>query len=94
LNDNEAEVKHAAINNISNCLNSLSPEKITNLIMPTIITAMADGTMQFKSGSSRTLADIAQIVGKDIAVQKLIPVLMEMMKEDHSEIKMEVIQGL
>jgi hypothetical protein len=36
LNDNEAEVKHAAINNISDCLVNLSTEKICNLMLPTL----------------------------------------------------------
>jgi len=36
LTDSEAEVKLAAINNIGECLNHLSVEKITNLILPTI----------------------------------------------------------
>ena len=36
LNDNEAEVKHAAINNISDCLGNLSTEKICNLLLPTL----------------------------------------------------------
>jgi hypothetical protein len=36
LNDNEPEVKHAAINNISDCLPNLSTEKICNLMLPTL----------------------------------------------------------
>jgi len=44
LNDNEAEVKHAAINNISACLSNLSNEKIGNLILPTLTNSYADAT--------------------------------------------------
>lgn len=36
LNDNEAEVKHAAINNISECLTNLSTEKICSFMLPTL----------------------------------------------------------
>ncbi len=36
LNDSEPEVRLAAINNINECLNILSVEKINNLILPTI----------------------------------------------------------
>jgi len=52
LNDNEAEVKHAAINNISACLKNLSTEKICNLMLPTLQNAYADATSQFKAGAA------------------------------------------
>jgi serine/threonine-protein phosphatase 2A regulatory subunit A len=44
LNDNEAEVKHAAITNISECLKNLSTEKICNLMLPTLQQAYSDAT--------------------------------------------------
>jgi len=65
LNDNEAEVKHAAINNISECLKNLSTEKICNLMLPTLNNAYADATAQFKAGASLSLCEMAQIIGKD-----------------------------
>lgn len=37
LNDNEAEVKNAAVASLSQCLESLSSEKITGLVLPTLI---------------------------------------------------------
>ena len=36
LNDNEAEVKHAAVTNISACLKNLSTEKISTLMLQTL----------------------------------------------------------
>jgi hypothetical protein len=44
LNDNEAEVKHAAINNIAECLVNLSTEKIANLMLPTLQSGYSDAT--------------------------------------------------
>lgn len=45
LNDGEAEVKHAAINNITEekCLQNLSVEKVQNLITSTVISSISDG---------------------------------------------------
>ena len=56
LNDNEAEVRHAAINNISKCLNNLSTEKIGNLMLPTLQNSYADATAQFKAGAATALS--------------------------------------
>lgn len=44
MNDNEFEVKLAAINNISDSLENLSSEKILNLLLPTMQNAYIDGT--------------------------------------------------
>ena len=44
LNDSEAEVKHAAINNISECLTNISQEKIAQLLLPTLQNSYADGS--------------------------------------------------
>ena len=70
LQDSEAEVKLAAINNInSNLLSSqLSVEKINNLILPTITGSYADGSPQFQAGAAAALCAISQIVGKDTTI--------------------------
>ena len=65
LNDTEPEVKHAAINNISKCLNNLSSEKICNLVLPTLKDAYTDATPQFKAGAALTLCEMAHLIGKD-----------------------------
>ena len=94
LNDNEAEVKHAAINNISECLKNLSTEKICNLMLPTLQNAYADGTFQFKAGAATALCEMAQVIGKEYTVSKVLPILMELLKDDNSEVKLNVVGGL
>jgi len=42
LNDNEAEVKNAAIQSMTQCLKNLSAEKISNLLLPTLQNSYAD----------------------------------------------------
>lgn len=63
LNDNEAEVKNAAISTLS--LKNLSTEKICSLLLPTLQNSYADATAQFKAGVALTLCEMAPIVGKD-----------------------------
>lgn len=94
LNDNEAEVKNAAIINISACLHNLSSEKIINLILPTLQNNVVDGTSQFKAGVAQALCDMAKIIGQEMTISKVIPILMELLKEDNSEVKLKVIPGL
>ena len=65
LNDSENEVKLAAIHNISGCLQYLSSEKISKLILPTLANLYADATAQFKAGAASALCDMADVIGKD-----------------------------
>lgn len=47
FNDSEPEVRLAAITNIIDCLDTLSVEKITNLILPTIQDSYAESNALF-----------------------------------------------
>ncbi len=59
LNDNEFEVKLAAINNITDSLPYLSNNKIIDLLFPTLQNATPDGTPQFRAGAATALCDMA-----------------------------------
>lgn len=91
LNDSEAEVKHAAINNISACLPNLSTEKIQNLMLPTLQNCYAEATIQFKAGTATALADIAECVGAETTNSKVFPILTELLKDDNAEVKLNVV---
>ena len=94
LNDNEAEVKLAAISNISDCLMNLSSEKICNLMLPTLQNSYAEASHLFKAGVASSLCDMASIIGKEFTNQKVIPILLELIKDDNSEVKLQVVSGL
>ena len=56
LNDNEAEVKLAAINSISECLPKISHEKIGNLILPTLTNTWNESTAPYQAGTAHALS--------------------------------------
>ena len=65
LNDNEAEVKNAAIQSMTQCLKNLSTEKISNLLLPTLSNSYADAQTSFKAGVATAVSEMAGIIGKD-----------------------------
>ena len=71
LQDNEAEVKNAAINSLSNCFRNLSTEKICSLLLPTLQNAYTDAQTSFKAGVANALCEMSPIIGKDYTVQKI-----------------------
>jgi hypothetical protein len=37
---------------------------------------------------------MAQVVGKEYTISKIIPILLELLKDDNSEVKLNVVGGL
>jgi serine/threonine-protein phosphatase 2A regulatory subunit A len=37
---------------------------------------------------------MAQIIGKDYTTQRVLPILMELLKDDNSEVKLNVVSGM
>lgn len=94
LNDNEAEVKHAAIQNISQCFSTLSHDKISSLILPNVTSNWTEGSPQFKAGAATALCSMAEVVGADTTNSKIVPILCDLIKDENSEVKLNVVRGL
>ena len=72
----------------------MSTEKISNLLLPTLQNSYADAQTSFKAGVAIALADMAIIVGKDYTANKVMPILLELIKDENSEVKLNVCNGL
>lgn len=79
---------------MTQCLKNLNPEKIQNLLLPTLQNSYADAQTSFKAGVAMALSEMAHIIGKDYTQQKIMPILLELLKDDNSEVKMNVCNGL
>jgi serine/threonine-protein phosphatase 2A regulatory subunit A len=65
LADGEQEVKNAAVNSLRECIKNVAVEKITNFILPQILKVYADSNFIFKSGLATSLAEMAEVIGKE-----------------------------
>jgi serine/threonine-protein phosphatase 2A regulatory subunit A len=90
LNDSEPEVKNAAINSLSKSLINISTEKICNMLLPTLISQYVDSQPAFRASTALALCEMAGIVGKDLCQQKILPILQELLKDDNSEVRLNV----
>lgn len=91
MTDPEPEVKNAAITSLSHSLKNLSVEKICNLILPCLQQSYADSQTSFKAGVALALCEMAAIVGKDYTQQKINGILVELMKDDNAEVRLNVV---
>ena len=91
--DNESEVKHAAIKNISGSLKHLTPDKIKNFLVAPLMETYTDSTPQFKAGTASALSEIAQFIGHEYAKSKVFPILTDLLKDENSEVKLQTVNG-
>ena len=63
-------------------------------MLPTLQNVYPDGTAQFRAGTATALCEMAGAVGKDVTNQKIMPILLDLIKDDNSEVKLNVVQGL
>ena len=94
LNDNEPEVKNAAINSLSKSFVSLSEEKICNILLPTLQATYADAQVAFKAGVGLALCEMAPIIGKSYCMNTTLPILCELLRDDNSEVRLNVASNL
>jgi serine/threonine-protein phosphatase 2A regulatory subunit A len=92
LSDGEMEVKNAAVNSLSMCIEGVAPEKIGNFILPKITQVYADSNFIFKAGLATSLAEMAVKLGKELSMQKIVPIVNELLKDDSSEVKLRMIE--
>jgi hypothetical protein len=86
------EVKNAAVNSLSKCVAKVAAEKITNFILPTINKVYADSNIMFKASLPISLGEIAKCIGKEATTLKILPIMQELLKDDHSEVKLNSLQ--
>lgn len=64
------------------------------MILPTLQNSYAEGTQSFRAGAASSLSEMASIIGKEYTSQKVVPILMELLKDDSSDVKLKVVNGL
>jgi len=94
LNDNEPEVKNAAVVSLCKSLKNLSTEKICNIILPTLQSTVSDGQIQFKAGVGLALCEMGPMIGKNYCLTTVIPILQDLLKDDNSEVRLNVATNM
>jgi len=75
-------------------LKNISTEKITSYLLPTIQSLYEDASVHFKSDLALCLCEMAKYVGKEVTVSKLMPILLDLIKDEDCEVRLNVTRGL
>lgn len=63
-------------------LKNVSTEKITSFLLPTIQSLYEDASAHFKADLALALCEMAKFVGKEITISKLMPIILELIKDE------------
>lgn len=94
INESEPEVRNAAITSLTESLKFISDKKICNLILKTIQSSYKEAQVPFKAGVANVLCDMASYVGKSHTLDVIIPIINDLIKDDSSEVRFNVISNM
>jgi len=94
LQDQEAEVKDAAMKSLPKFLRNVSNEKITSYLLPTIQSLYEDSSAHFKGDLALALCEMSKYVGKEITISKIMPILLDLIKDEDCDVRLNVTKGL
>jgi len=86
LKDVENDVKIEAVKSLSKFVKLISADKLT-ILMPLILSLAKDPSAIVRSSVTSVMANIAGIVPKDLAYQKLLPSINELMRDDNQDVR-------
>ena len=76
------------------CMPNISIDKIKNYMFVPIQATYSDGTAQFKASVATALCEMTKFVGPEFSKDKILPILSELIKDESSEVKLKVVQGI
>jgi serine/threonine-protein phosphatase 2A regulatory subunit A len=59
-----------------------------------LIKTYAESTHIFKAGVAIAFCEMTPLLGKDYVMQSIMPVLLDLMKDDNSEVRLNCIENL
>jgi serine/threonine-protein phosphatase 2A regulatory subunit A len=94
--DIEPEVKSAALKSLGQVLRILSQDKIISLIYPAIEALVRDPSSSHSvlKSAADVIGDLADTVGRDFTLNRLLPLEIEILRDDSQEVKLHVIKRL
>jgi serine/threonine-protein phosphatase 2A regulatory subunit A len=75
-------------------LKNVSVEKITSYLLPTIQSLYEDSSAHFKADLSLALGEMAKFVGKEITQSKIMPILLDLIKDEDPDVRLNCTRGM
>lgn len=96
MDDQEQEVKDAAMKSLAKCLKSFSPEKVTSYLLPTIQKLYEDASASFKSGLAIALCKMPSECNlpKDVIISRILPIILDLIKDEDCDVRLNCSNGL
>lgn len=98
LKDVEAEVRASAANKIKDFCTNLPAEIQEQVMMPNVLPAVkelvCDTNQHVKAALASVIMGLSPIMGKDNTIQHLLPLFLILLKDEHSDVRLNIISNL
>jgi vesicle coat complex subunit len=94
LRDPEGEVKREIVHSFTKCIKLLEMAKIKEFLLPVFKDTYKDDYANFKEGVAESICEIAFLLDEHDVTAELLPILIELMKDKTSEVKIRVVEGM
>jgi serine/threonine-protein phosphatase 2A regulatory subunit A len=91
LRDSEEEVRIVAANSISEGVPSLSSDQLQSIV-PQLQGLAMDSSAHVRSALGKALGPLAQKLGRDITQKVLLPLVLDLFKDEYHEARLAVVQ--
>jgi serine/threonine-protein phosphatase 2A regulatory subunit A len=93
LQDTESEVRTAACTKLAEVARIMSPEEVIRHILPNLAT-LGNDNLTVKGALACQITKLCPIVGRSATNEKILPVILELLKADNFEIKISIFKDL
>lgn len=96
LRDNEADVKTVALDSLRLTLQFISRDRVQTLVFPPIEAIVSDNSLppKVRTNCASALSDLSASLGKEFTSSKVLPIVLQLLSDEHVEVKLSMIQGL
>lgn len=94
LKDNEAEVRTAIAGQIPGFCGLVERAVLLNEIMASIEDLVSDGSQHVRAALGTQISGLAPILGKQETIDHLLPMFLQMLKDEFPEVRLHIISKL
>lgn len=96
LQDPESDVKSISLTSLQSTFRFISRDRVQALVFPAIESIISDNSLppKVRKNCALVLPDLSSTLGKEFTNLKILPIVHQLLADEHIEVKLSMIQGL
>ena len=96
LQDPESDVKSVSLTSLHSTFQFISRDRVQALVFPAIESIISDNSLppKVRKNCAAVLPDLSSTLGKEFTSLRILPIVHQLLSDEHIEVKLSMIQGL